>query len=282
MPDNTTDTYQSILDFFHQHSRLVVITGAGVSTASGIPDYRDANGQWKLAQPMEYRDFTSSELARQRYWTRSTIGRSRFKAARPNQAHIALAKLEAIGKIESLITQNVDGLHQRAGSQKVIDLHGSLDQVVCLECSQRSSRDLFQALLIEANPALNTLAAPALPDGDAFFEEFDFSSIRIPACDNCAGRLKPDVVFYGENVPKQRVQNCYDAVDAADALLIVGSSLMVFSGFRFARHANNKGLPIAAINQGVTRADCLLSLKINADCVDILERLSTDATNNDL
>lgn len=262
-----------IQEFLQQHRRLVVITGAGVSTASGIPDYRDANGKWKHAQPMEFKEFTGSELARQRYWARSAVGRARFKGARPNPAHSALARLEAIGKVETLITQNVDGLQQRAGSRNVIELHGSLDQVVCLECRQRSGRDRLQQLLMEDNPALESLTAPLLPDGDALFEGFDFSSIGIPACDNCGGRLKPDVVFYGENVPAQRVQDCFDAIDAADALLIVGSSLMVYSGFRFARYANENGLPIAAINQGVTRADDILTLKIGADCAEVLGSL---------
>ena len=265
-----------IQDFLRQHRKLVVITGAGVSTASGIPDYRDANGKWKHAQPMEFKEFSGSELARQLYWARSAIGRARFKGARPNPAHSALARLEATGKVETLITQNVDGLQQRAGSRNVIELHGSLDQVVCLECHQRSDRDRMQQFLMENNPALGTLTAPVLPDGDALFEGFDFSSIAIPACDNCGGRLKPDVVFYGENVPAQRVQDCFAVINAADALLIVGSSLMVYSGFRFARYANEIGLPIAAINQGVTRADDILTLKVSADCVEVLESLLSE------
>lgn len=260
--------------FFQSHYKIAVITGAGVSTASGIPDYRDAKGDWKHSRPVEYKDFISSEAARQRYWARSALGRERFKTARPNSAHIALAQLEALGKLTMLITQNVDGLHQRAGSQKVINLHGSLDEVVCLECKTRVLRDDVQRYLMQHNAFLNEPAAIALPDGDALVERLDIKQLSLPHCLNCGGLLKPDVVFYGENVPPERVRFCYEALDRCDALLIVGSSLMVYSGYRFVRYVHERGLVVAAINYGVTRADDLLSFKLESDCGRALEGLA--------
>lgn len=265
--------FTSIQSFIQSHKNIVVITGAGISTASGIPDYRDANGDWKHSQPMQHNDFVSNETSRQRYWARSALGRERFKEARPNAAHNALAQLEARGKVSMLITQNVDGLHQSAGSQKVIELHGALDQVVCLTCSGRIDRDEVQQYLMQNNPFLEALTAKPLPDGDTQLEQADFSAVSIPQCNNCGGILKPDVVFYGDGVPVERVQSCFEAFDQADALLVVGSSLMVFSGYRFARYAHEKSLPIAAINLGVTRADALLSLKVEADCGEVLGNL---------
>jgi NAD-dependent SIR2 family protein deacetylase len=214
-----------------------------------------------------------NETSRRRYWARSALGRERFKDARPNAAHNALARLEASGKVSMLITQNVDGLHHKAGSQKVIELHGALDQVVCLACAGRIGRDEVQRYLIQNNAFLEELTAIPLPDGDTQLEQADFSKVGIPPCNNCGGILKPDVVFYGDSVPLERVQSCFEALDQADALLVVGSSLMVFSGYRFARYAHEKGLPIAAINLGVTRADALLSLKVEADCGEVLEKL---------
>lgn len=263
----------SIQAFIQSHHNIVVVTGAGVSTASGIPDYRDHKGDWKHSQPMQYKDFVASENARQRYWARSALGRERFKNAEPNLAHAALARLEALGKILMLITQNVDGLHQRAGSQNVIDLHGRLDHVVCLDCGIQTERDEVQQYLLEKNLFLGDLASIALPDGDSQLEQVDFSRVKIPPCKRCGGVLKPDVVFYGENVPVDRVKTCYDAIDCADALLVVGSSLMVFSGFRFAHYAHEKGLPIAAVNIGITRADELLTLKVEEDCGIVLAEL---------
>lgn len=256
----------SIKTFIQSHRNIVVVTGAGVSTASGIPDYRDSKGDWKHSQPMEYKDFVASEHARQRYWARSALGRERFKNAEPNLAHTALARFESMGKVSLLITQNVDGLHQRAGSQNVIDLHGRLDHVVCLDCGTQTERDQVQQYLMEKNLFLGELTSIALPDGDTQLEQMDFSMLNIPPCQRCGGILKPDVVFYGENVPVDRVQACYDAIDCADALLVVGSSLMVFSGFRFARYAHDRGLPIVAVNIGVTRADELLAFKVEEDC----------------
>ena len=263
--------YPSLNKFLEKHNRVVVLTGAGVSTASGIPDYRDESGAWKYSRPMQFQDFVSSDYSRRRYWARSAIGRIRFKAASPNKAHFALAELEILGRVSLLITQNVDRLHQRAGSQRVVELHGSLDQVVCLDCSSRISRDEIQDFLMRHNPILSNFTSTPAPDGDAQLEQIDFLQIDIPQCHRCGGILKPDVVFYGENVPSERVKTCFDAMDEADALLIAGSSLMVYSGYRFARRAYENGISIAAINRGVTRADKILTMKIEQDCGRVLD-----------
>lgn len=260
----------TLFDFIDQHDRLLVLTGAGVSTASGIPDYRDENGNWKHTRPIYYQDFIGSLYARQRYWARSAVGWQRFANASPGKTHYALAELEQAGKVSTLITQNVDQLHQRAGSREVIDLHGKLQQVICLDCRVRTPRGQIQHALIQQNPELIHVSATTAPDGDVQLEQLDFNAIQIPQCEHCGGLLKPDVVFYGENVPPERVRQCFSALDESDAMLVVGSSLMVYSGLRFVRKAHESGLPIAAINRGVTRADDLINLKIEQDCNDVL------------
>ncbi len=262
-----------LADFVDRYPRLFVLTGAGVSTASGIPDYRDQHGDWKHQRPMEYRDFVGAHRARQRYWSRSFIGWRRFAEARPNAAHGALARLERAGRIARLVTQNVDGLHQRAGSREPIELHGSLAQVACLDCGDTLPRAAMQRALAERNPALEALTAELAPDGDARLADFDERGLDIPACANCGGVLKPGVVFFGEGVPRARVEQSYAALESADAMLVVGSSLMVYSGFRFARRARERGIPLAAINLGKTRADEFLALKIAADCGQVLSEL---------
>jgi NAD-dependent SIR2 family protein deacetylase len=263
--------------FCRRHPRLVVLTGAGCSTASGIPDYRDDAGDWKHPQPVQYQDFVSSAATRQRYWARSAIGWRRMNRAQPNAAHGALATLEQHGHVELLITQNVDGLHQAAGSREVVDLHGRLDQVRCLDCDHSLPRPAFQADLDSANPGWSP-TAHSRPDGDAQLDGAEYRDFRVPGCPACGGRLKPDVVFFGETVPRERVARSLSALEAADALLVVGSSLMVFSGFRFARRAAELGRPIAAVNRGRTRADDLLGLKIEADCTAALPRLADSLT----
>jgi NAD-dependent SIR2 family protein deacetylase len=263
-----------ILDFFHLHNRILVLTGAGVSTASGIPDYRDEKGAWKNSQPIYYQDFIRTEHARQRYWARSAAGWNRFASASPGLAHIAIARLEVIGKISLLITQNVDRLHQCAGSQHVIDLHGSLHQVICLDCQNLVARSEIQNFLLQKNPYLKDITSEPAPDGDARLKHIDYSNIITPHCENCGGILKPDVVFYGENVPPERVQACFNSVNNADAMLIAGSSLMVYSSYRFVRRAHEIGIPIVAINRGITRADELLSMKFEQDCGDFLKQVA--------
>jgi NAD-dependent SIR2 family protein deacetylase len=257
--------------FLAQHRRLFVLTGAGCSTASGIPDYRDRDGGWKRQPPVTYQAFVADATTRARYWARSLVGWRRFGRAQPNATHAALAQLEARGHVEVVLTQNVDGLHQAAGSVNVIDLHGRLDQVRCLACERRIPREAFQRELEQGNPGWSTHDAAAAPDGDADLDGLDFSTFTVPACNHCGGLQKPDVVFFGENVPRERVERAHAHLDAADAMLVVGSSLMVFSGYRFAVAAARAGKPIAAINLGRTRADDLLSLKIERDCAAILQ-----------
>lgn len=257
-------------DFVAAHGRLFVLTGAGCSTGSGIPDYRDEQGAWKRTPPVTYQAFVGDTATRQRYWARSLLGWPRIAEARPNAAHRALAALEAQGQCDMLLTQNVDGLHQAAGNRSVIDLHGRLGDVVCLGCGVRSSRADLQLRLVDANPDWVGLAAGAAPDGDADLDGRDFSGFRIPACGACGGMLKPDVVFFGENVPRERVQAAMAHLQRADAMLVVGSSLMVYSGLRFVHAAMRAGTPVAAVNLGRTRADDLLQFRVAAPCGDAL------------
>jgi NAD-dependent SIR2 family protein deacetylase len=268
----------ALADFVARHPRLFVLTGARCSTDSGIPDYRDGNGDWKRRPPVRYQEFVGSERVRQRYWARSLLGWPAFARARPNATHAALARLEAAGFIHQLVTQNVDGLHQQAGGRRVIDLHGRLDTVVCLDCGTRDSRTTFQHALAEQNPAFAALAAAVGPDGDADLDAVDFGDFRIPGCSHCGGMLKPAVVFFGETVPKPRVERACQRLAEADALLVVGSSLMVLSGYRFCKLATDRGQPIAAVNLGRTRADGELALKVDLPCgpalAGLLERLN--------
>ncbi|MCB1800457.1 MAG: NAD-dependent protein deacetylase [Gammaproteobacteria bacterium] len=275
--NNETDLTSDLArleDFLARHHRLFVLTGAGISTGSGIPDYRDANGDWKHHQPIQYRDFLNCHATRQRYWARSLIGWPWFGHAEPNVCHVALAAWERAGRIAHLVTQNVDRLHQRAGSRSVTDLHGRLDQVVCLDCSHQVSRWHVQDWLLQHNPSLAGRAAQPAPDGDAEFDEASCLAVAVPACPRCGGILKPNVVFYGESIPRQRVDATIAALHDADALLVIGSSLMVYSGFRFCRLAAEADIPLAAINSGRTRADDLLEFKIQARFEDVLEQLS--------
>lgn len=261
---------KSLATFLTKADSLVVLSGAGVSTASGIPDYRDRNGDWKHAEPMQYGDFVRSGDNRKRYWARSYVGWQRFSKAHPNAAHHALADLELTGKVDTLITQNVDRLHQAAGSRRVIDLHGDLSQVRCLGCDKVNPRSLFQQRLKDANPGWHAEVFRYKPDGDAELAAGDHGAFSVPDCLECGGVVKPDVVMFGESVPKDRVQHATAAIDRTDALLVVGSSLMVFSGFRFVRQALAQQKPVAIINQGRTRADDAASIKIDADCAEVL------------
>ena len=257
------DPSLALFEFIRQHPRLLILTGAGMSTDSGIPDYRDQEGQWKRKQPVQHGDFMQSELVRQRYWGRSLIGWPVIRDAEPNQAHAALAELEAMGHVELLVTQNVDRLHQQSGSQQVIDLHGRSDEVICMSCDYRVKRDQVHAESARLNPEFTCFTAETAPDGDADLE-VDFTGFKVPGCPSCSGILKPDVVFFGDNVPKERVEKVSEALDRSDALLVIGSSLMVFSGFRFCRYAEQREKPIAALTLGKTRADELLQLKLDA------------------
>lgn len=264
-------------DFVARHPRLLVLTGAGCSTDSGIPDYRDAQGSWKRPPPMTFQVFMGDALARKRYWARSAIGWRRFGQARPNDTHRALARLEQLGQVEMLVTQNVDRLHQAAGSARVIDLHGRLDLVRCMDCWRVQPRSELQDEIMGLNPAWSRLDARMAPDGDADLDGLDFAAFEVPPCSYCAGVLKPDVVFFGESVPKERVDATLHHLQQADALLVVGSSLMVYSGYRFAQAAAAAGKPIAAVNLGRTRADELLTLKVGEPCARALSFVLTGA-----
>jgi len=218
-----------------------------------------------------------SPLARSRYWARSMAGWRHFGKAEPNDAHRALAKLEAAGRVERLVTQNVDGLHQAAGSRAVVDLHGRLDHVRCMECGRRKPRKVFQARLEARNPGWVGLSGRMAPDGDADLESVDFSGFRVPACLACGGILKPDVVFFGEPVPAERISSALAALQVSDAILVVGSSLMVHSGYRYVRAGAQAGLPVAAVNLGRTRADDLLALKVELPCAQALSFVFEEA-----
>jgi len=256
----------SLQNFFSDYPRVAVLTGAGCSTASGIPDYRDDDGAWKHAQPVQFADFMGSDAVRKRYWARSYSGWQRISAAQPNATHRALARLEHSGQVAGLITQNVDNLHRHAGSRQVIDLHGVLHRIRCMHCGCEKSRTEFQQSLAEVNPDWAAATGELKPDGDVELVDATVEDFNVPHCADCAGIMKPDVVFFGETVPSERVSDARRLIDDADALLIIGSSLMVFSGFRFARHAHAAGKPLAILNRGRTRADELATLRINADC----------------
>lgn len=281
-PESLASAFDRLAELVVESRRLVVLGGAGVSTDSGIPDYRDADGRWKHTAPVMYEPFLRDPDVRRRYWARSMLGWPHVSAAVPNAAHRALAEIEKLGALHWLITQNVDGLHARAGSRRLIELHGSLDEVGCLDCGRRVSRAAFQDRLEAANPAWLSPVAPlsagvaAGPDGDALLRATDYSTFEEPACDACGGRMKPGVVFFGESVPRDRVALALRRVAEADALLVVGSSLMVFSGFRFVREAARTQVPIGAINLGRTRADDLFTVKVSAPCGDVLVRLAEE------
>ncbi len=269
MPPMIPDS-RTLAEFIDDAGSVAVVSGAGVSTDSGIPDYRDRDGEWKNAKPVQYGDFVSKPATRRRYWARSLIGWPQMADARPNAAHDALARIEIAGHIDTLITQNVDRLHHRAGSRRVIELHGALADVRCLSCDFISERRRWQERLAVANADWQPGDATPRPDGDVELADADYDDFDVIDCPDCGGIVKPDVVFFGESVPKTRVTAAMDAVDRADALLVVGSSLMVFSGFRFARRAAELEKPIAIVNRGRTRADDMATLKIDADCSSVL------------
>lgn len=255
--------------------RVTVITGAGCSTPSGIGDYRDEEGGWKRRPPVQMQDFLTSSSARRRYWARSMLGWPMMVRARPNAAHRALRDLERAGVVQGVITQNVDGLHQQAGHQRVLELHGALRVVVCLDCDGRTDRRVLQERLERDNRYLLHATAEAAPDGDAdLTDTAALEGFRVPVCAECGGRLKPDVVFYGDSVPAERVARAQGLIESADAVLIVGSSLMVFSSFRFCRRASELGIPMVAVNRGRTRADRWFPVKVEADCAEVLPALA--------
>ncbi len=254
---------------------FMVLTGAGISTPSGIPDYRDSEGVRRGRQPMMYQEFLGQPEARRRYWARAMLGWPRIRQARPNAAHQALAQLQAAGKIAGVITQNVDALHDEAGSLEVIELHGSLQRVVCLDCEQRSQREAIQQQLEAHNPYLAGIDAVQAPDGDTLLDPAFEERFQVPHCPYCNGqRLKPDVVFFGENVTAVNAARALAAVHEAAGLLVVGSSLMAYSAFRLCRAVAEQGKPLLAVNFGKTRADELLDLKLEQPCDHVLPWLA--------
>jgi NAD-dependent SIR2 family protein deacetylase len=250
--------------------RVVCLSGAGISTDSGIPDYRGPNSSKRT--PMTYQEFVSGRQAQQRYWARAHVGWRRLAAASPNAGHRALVSMEVAGVLSGLITQNVDGLHEAAGQREMVALHGRASHVMCLLCGRVSERAALDALLTRLNPGFADRSVPLAPDGDAMLN--DVAGFRVAACAWCGGVLKPDVVFFGENLPRVRVERCTEMVARASALLVVGSSLQVMSGLRFVRQARQSGIPVVIINRGPTRGDELATLKLEAGCSETLAALS--------
>ena len=257
---------------------VVILSGAGLSTESGIPDYRGPTGRTRRAEPMTYQTFVGGAAARQRYWARSHVGWRHVARATPNAGHRAVAALQERGLVSGIITQNVDGLHTAAGARQVIELHGRLDRVLCLACGQRSGRDELDQRLRLANPGWAEEAARRAvinPDGDAVLGDALAGRFQVVGCRDCDGLLKPDVIFFGENVPRQRVDDCYRLVERAGTLLVLGSSLTVMSGFRFVRQAAKLGVPVVIVNQGATRGDDLATATLDAPLGPTLTSLIT-------
>lgn len=275
---DTLEHQEDHLDTLHRamaERRFLVLTGAGISTSSGIPDYRDSEGVRRGKAPMMYQEFLATPQARRRYWARAMLGWPRVRIAQPNQAHKALATLQQRERISGLITQNVDTLHDQAGSQDVIELHGSLHRVLCLDCLQRSERDLIQRVMEDENPYLAGVDAIQAPDGDTLLDPAFEERFQVPHCPHCHGqRLKPDVVFFGENVAQATAARAMTAVEHAEGLLVVGSSLMAYSAFRLCKAMVEQGKPVVAINLGKTRGDELLQVKIEASCERLLPLLA--------
>ncbi|WP_248732738.1 NAD-dependent protein deacetylase [Pseudomonas sp. MWU13-2517] len=279
---DTLEHQEDHLDTLHRamaERRFLVLTGAGISTSSGIPDYRDSEGVRRGKAPMMYQEFLATPQARRRYWARAMLGWPRVRIAQPNRAHLALAALQHRERISGLITQNVDALHDQAGSHDVIELHGNLHRVLCLDCQQRSERDVIQRVMEHQNPYLAGVDAVQAPDGDTLLDPAFEERFQVPHCPYCDGqRLKPDVVFFGENVAQVTAAKAMAAVEHAEGLLVVGSSLMAYSAFRLCKAMVEQGKPVIAINLGKTRADDLLQVKIEASCERLLPLLAERLT----
>jgi NAD-dependent SIR2 family protein deacetylase len=252
---------------------VVVLSGAGISTESGIPDYRGPEGKQRVT-PMMYQEFVGSVANRQRYWARSFVGWRRFAAAAPNAGHYAVAKLQRAGLVDGIITQNVDGLHQRAGAHDVLELHGALDRVICLNCGNRSSRVELEERMRAANPDFVATPHEVRPDGDVVIDDDEVRRFQLVRCLVCGSDLlKPDVIFFGESVPKELVTRCFTEVERASALLVLGSSLQVMSGYRFVLRASELGIPVAIVTRGITRGDDQATIRIDAPLGETLVRL---------
>ncbi len=270
-----TDQTDELLKLIRQYQPATVVTGAGISATSGLPTYRNSEGNWIHSKPVEGPEFRAKESIRQRYWCRSYFGWPVFSKAVPNTAHTDIATLEQRGVISTIITQNVDGLHHAAGSPNAIPLHGSLSEVVCLDCGDLSSRHQLQQRLQQGNPDISDPGFATAPDGDANIADEHVHRFNVSHCLHCDGALKPNVVFFGDNVPKDRVQLCMGKLLQSKLLICIGTSLMVFSSFRFCRAAKEHGIPIIVINDGVTRADDIATMKYNGDLAAALTALRT-------
>ncbi|GHJ91463.1 NAD-dependent protein deacetylase 1 [Streptomyces sp. NE5-10] len=260
LPPGTTDL-EPVVDVV-RGGGVLVLSGAGISTESGIPDYRGEGGSLARHTPMTYQDFTGGERARRRYWARSHLGWRTFGRARPNDGHRAVAAFGRAGLLTGVITQNVDGLHRAAGSDGVVELHGGLDRVVCLSCGDVSARRELARRLEEANPGFDPVPAAVNPDGDADLTDEQVADFHVVPCVVCGGVLKPDVVFFGETVPAERVERCRELVRGAASVLVLGSSLTVMSGLRFVRQAAQAGTPVVIVNRDATRGDTLASARV--------------------
>lgn len=260
----------------------VVLSGAGLSTESGIPDYRGPTGLSRPATPMTYQAFTRDPAARQRYWARSHLGWRTIARAPVNDGHRAVAALQASGSLAGIITQNVDGLHQAAGARDVVELHGGLDRVICLHCGQIGPRTELDRRLAVANPSYAAVVAAVKPDGDVDLADGAIAGFQPVDCADCGGLLKPDVVFFGETVPRERVQHCFALVEGARSLIVLGSSLTVMSGRRFVLRAKKVGIPVAIVNQGPTRGDDCADVRVDAPLgrllTDLVDRLARELT----
>ncbi|UJW31272.1 NAD-dependent protein deacetylase [Saccharothrix sp. AJ9571] len=273
-PPPRTTSLDEVVDVLADRGALV-LSGAGLSTESGIPDYRGDGGSLRRHTPMTYDEFTGSPAGRRRYWARSHLGWRTIARAQPNDGHRAVALLQARGHVSGVITQNVDGLHQAAGAQDVVELHGSLDRVICLDCRRTSPREELDRRLRAANPDFGGEATRINPDGDVELADEDVRGFELVACADCeSGVLKPDVVFFGENVPKPRVEHCYRLVDEAGALVVLGSSLTVMSGLRFVRHAAKAGKPVLIVNLGRTRGDQYATVRVDRPLGQALTELA--------
>lgn len=273
-----SDSVDSLTAILEANTPWVALTGAGVSEASGIPTYRDHSGTWLGSQPIQHDEFVTDETKRQRYWSRSVLGWPRVAAAQPNATHRVLVDLEQAGVLAGVITQNVDRLHQLAGSQRVIDLHGRLDLARCLECAAVETRDTIQQWLEAHNAIPEHGALTVRPDGDADLPENFVSDFQSPHCQNCGSPLMPEVVFFGGTVPSSTVEACYQLIDESAGMIVLGSSLSVYSGLRFCRYAVNQAKPLVVLNQGQTRADDICQHKFDEAPFELLaqctERLS--------
>ncbi len=271
---HTENKITILADLLHRNPGFAVLTGAGCSTESGLPAYRDQDGEWKHSKPMQHQDFMTFESKRKFYWARSMLAWPNFKKAKPSQAHIALNELASQGVVSQIITQNVDRLHQTAGSQDTLDIHGRLDQVICMNCSKTTSRESLQLKLESLNPDFHTSKKSLRPDGDIDIETDLLDSFKLPACEQCNGILKPNVVFFGDVLDPKIVEQASKAVNKSSGLLVVGSSLMVYSGLRYVKQATEQSKPVVIINRGLTRADNLCLLKINQEAGSVLAELN--------